>query len=538
MSVSRGANRYRDPSRFVSPVSIPFDEALLVRGRTGDSMQIQDKIRSNGQFTCIPSEKTEKVDSLPSKQQSRRIDPETNRYGGITSWNTNSGFLQFVARPCAANTTDSVHPYDLEKTDSLQSLEDFLSVVENNPYTLIKDPLVKDRREDNADKSSPVAERDSFLQEASPEGIVLTSSASSEDVFAGIIATEKIASDKTGGRALRVNSNLHKTQHREENSTYSLSSALPTTRLSNVKHPKAASQVPSSSEFEVEKEILAHLPLDDRVDMERAKINVVSDGDTHTVNQSNVELTLEDFEKAKEGTAPDNSLVKSVSRTFSVCPSLNSNSSKSFVLKPVRILKKSWSKLKSGYRRKKSKEVIFAEPIEKDWTGSAKPATEQQIPSDSSLKREPAVSIETLPTVSTKNSAASALELPGKVPSLKAGRKSRSQRHRISVTNPSNSFASEKSVSNPSPLKPRSMKGFIDDCSIVFSRSDFSYSSEHSYSESDCSSDFSDDSLFNNPSKAVAQTATELLNPGSLRVLQEEFVAMFGKPVPMSRRRR
>jgi hypothetical protein len=495
-------------------------------------MQIQDKIRSKGQFTCIPPERTEKTDLMSSNQHSRLTVPETNRYGGITSWNANSGFLQFVARPCAANTTDSVLPYDLQKTNSLQSLEDFLSVAENNPYTFIKD-----RREDKSGRASPIVERDSLVEETSPKGVTLTSSASSEDVFAGIIATEKMASDKTSGRALRVNSNLHK-QHQEGNSILAISSGLPTARLSNVKHPKVANQGSSSSEFEMENEILTHRRLDDRVEMERAIISTVSDGDTHTVNQSNVELTLEDFEKTKEGEAPDSSVVKSASRTFSACPSLTSNSSKSFALKPVRMLKKSWSKLKSGYRRKKSKEVIHAEPIEKDWPGNSKPATEQQVPSDSSLKREPAASIETLPTVSTKNSAASALAIPGKVASIKAGRKSRSQRHRISVTNASHSFASDKSESNPSPSKPRSMKGFIDDCSIVFSRSDFSYSSEFSNSESDCSSDFSDDSLFNNPSKAVAQTATELLNPGSLRVLQEEFVAMFGKPVPMSRRRR
>ncbi|GAX28725.1 hypothetical protein FisN_25Lh223 [Fistulifera solaris] len=529
MSVSRGANRYRDPSRFVSPVSIPFDEALLVRGRTSDS---------NGQFTCMPPGNPEKAELLTSNQQSRRMEPEANRYGGITSWKANNGFLQFVARPCAANTTDSVLPYDLQKNDSLQSLEDFLSVAENNPYTLIKDPSTKDRREDNDGKSSPIPERDSFREKTPPEGITLASSASSEDVFAGLIYTEKMAGDKTSGRALLVNSNLHKTQHREESSMFALSAGLPTTRLSNVKHPKAASQVPSSLEFEMEKEILTHRPLDEEMNMERAIINVVSDGDTHTVYQSNVELTLEDFEKTKEITAPDNSLVRSASRTFSVSPSLTSTNSKSFILKPVRMLKKSWSKLKFGYRRKKSKGVILAEPIDKDWSSCAKPATEQQKTSDSSLKREPAASIETLPTVSTKNSAASALELPGKVASIKAGRKSRSQRHRISVTNPSHSFASEKLESNPSPSKPRSMKGFIDDCSIVFSRSDFSYFSEYSNSESDCSSEFSDDSLFNNPSKAVAQTATELLNPGSLRVLQEEFVAMFGKPVPMCRRRR
>lgn len=532
MSVSKGTSRYRDPSRFISPVSIPFDEASI-RGRSSDSIQIKYNIPSNPQFTRRSPNKALQMSNDPPAQP---LEPTTTGYAGITSWNANNGFLQFVARPCAGNTTDSVHPYDLQKTDSLKSLEDFLSVAENNPYTLIKDP-----RENDYDVSNPVEECGQLIE--SSEAIVVTSSCSSEDVFAGIISTEKVATnnEKAIGRELRVNSKLRKTQTNESN-PLALSSGLPTARLSNVKHPKGANPA-FSSEFEIEKEILTHRRFDGGVNREQTIVKNMSDGDAQTVNQANnVELTLEDFEKIMEEKEPNISVVKSASKTFSVSPSVTSNSSKSFVLKPMNMLKKSWSKLKSSYRGKKRKEIIQSEQIIKDWSTNVKPSFEQDIQSASSLKREPVASIDTLPTVSTKNSTVSVPEMPGRAASLTHGRKSRSHRHRISVTSASQSFASEKSEANLGPSRPRPLKGYIDDCSIVFSKSDISYSSEYSNSDSDYSDDSlfdnpSDDSLFDNPSKAVAQTATELLNPGSLRVLQEEFVAMF-KPVVISKRRR
>lgn len=528
MSVSRGANRYRDPSRFVSPVSIPFDEALSVRGRSSDSIQSQTNIPSSAQSTrsslnaALP---------IPSDHQPRLLESATTRYTGINSWKASNGFLEFVARPCAGNTTDSVNPYDLQKTDSLKSLEDFLSVADNNPYTLIKD-----QRGDDHCAPSPDEERDQLVE--STEGIAVTSSSSSEDIFAGIIAAEKMDTghDKVTGRALRVNSNPPKKQT-EEGHPVALSSGLPTARLSNVKNPKGANSEPFSSKLE--KEILTDCRLGGYVDLEKTIRNNMSDSDAQTVIQSNnVELTLEDFEKIMEVTASNSRLIKSVSRTSSISPSVNSNSSKSFVMKPMRLLRKSWSKLKSGYQRKNKKKIIHSEQIHKDWSNNSKPLFDQQIHSVLSLKREAVDSIDTLPTVSTRNSTVSAPEMPGKVISMMDGKKSRSHRHRISVTSASQSFASEKSEANPGPLKQRPVKGYIDDCSIVFSRSDCSYSSEYSNSDSDCSSDYSDDSLFDNPSKAVAQTASELLNPGSLRVLQEEFVAMFGKSVAIGKRRR
>lgn len=523
MSVSRGVSRYRDPSRFLSPVAVPFDEAISVRARFSP-----DSIQSKTQYTQNYSPQN----TSPILNDRRSCHLPSARVRDATSWKANKGFLEFVGSPCARNTTESLLTHDLQKTDSLRSLEDFLSVADNNPYTFIQD-----RREDDHCVSHPVAERDQLAE--SLGGIAVTASSSSDDVFAGITAAadeiETSISSTMPRRALNVDSSWNKDLPKTKSNPSTLSSGLPTARLSNVKHPKGHDQVSCSPEFEAENEIVTHRGFEDFGARDAIIVKNKSESDAQTLDQSNVELTLEDFEKIMDVTTSNNRPMISLSKSSSVSPSAKSSSSKSFVSKPLRILKKSWSKLRFGYRRKKRIEATNSKQSQQQ------PCFEHQVKSESSLKGEPADSIDTLPTVSTKNSTVSAHAMSAKGGSMVSGKKS--HRHRISVTKASQSFASETSEPNAAPLKTvRPLKGYIDDCSIVFSKSEFSSSSGYSDSFSYCSSDYSDDledfQMYENPSKAVAQTASELLNPGSLRVLQEEFVAMFGQSALKSKRRR